>query len=101
MPYISVHVDVDEIFAEVSDQEIIDELKTRGVSLSAAGDGYRLDRVIDDLKDVVFEIGMGRKDWALQMIQKMIDQLEEADRALSNQAIAYPTISKPVDPPSS
>lgn len=101
MPYVSVYVDALDVLEDVSDEDLIAEFKDRKLSFSAVGDGYRLDRVIDDLKDAVFEINMGRKEYALRMIEKMIDHIESADRALSNQAINYSTISKPVDPPSS
>jgi len=30
MPYVSVHVDADEILEELTDNELIDELKSRG-----------------------------------------------------------------------
>ena len=88
MPYISVHVNVDEILGDLSDEELLEEVKQRKLSLELVGEGYRLDRVIDDLKDVVYEINLGRKDWALKMIEKMIDQIEEADRVVSNQLTA-------------
>jgi prephenate dehydrogenase len=84
------HLDVNEILDKVSDEELIDEVRERKLSLELAGEGYRLDRVIDDLKDVVYEINLGRKDWALKMIEKMIDQIEEADRVVSNQLTATP-----------
>ena len=85
MPYVSVYVDPCKILEELTDQDLLDELKDRKISLSTAGDGYRFDRMIDDLKDIVFEINMGRKEWALTQIEKMIDQIEAVDRVLSNQ----------------
>lgn len=90
MPYISVHVDVEEVLGDISDAELLDEIRERKLSLGLVGEGYRLDRLIDDLKDVVFEVNMGRKDWALKMIEKMIDQIEAADRVISNQMTAAP-----------
>jgi hypothetical protein len=81
---------VDEVLGDLSDEELLEEVKQRKLSIELVGEGYRLDRVIDDLKDVVYEINLGRKDWALKMIEKMIDQIEEADRVVSNQLTATP-----------
>lgn len=99
MPHISVYVEVDEVLSELDDKELLKEIKSRGMSLSATGDGYRLDRLISDLRDVVFEIEMGRDAWALKMLGLIIDQIESADRVLSNQQITYSTIKKPAPNP--
>lgn len=93
MPYVSVYVDPQDILDDLTDADILDAIKDRKLSLAVSGDGYRLDRLIDDLKDVVFEINMGRKEWALTQITKMIDQIEGIDRVVSNQ-LGKPPLEK-------